>query len=132
MPHMTAVARKATDRFKGLPDTGLRNELLPILGGAAGLRDAVEQLGLLDELDSSVRDDAVMLLDAVPGTVAAALLGAVGDAVERNVPVTFVWQAAYDFEVRVWESVAGDGVGGATVMLTSPFPRHVRERDTIS
>ena len=119
MPHMTAVARRATDRFRGLPDQGLRDELLPVL------REATE---LLDGLDADVRADAEMLLDAVPGSVAGALLGAVRSATERNVPVTFVWQAAYDFEVRVWESVNAEGVGGATVMLTSPFPRHVRER----
>ena len=128
MPHMTAVARRATDRFRGLPDQGLRDELLPVLREATGLRAAVEQLGLLDGLDADVRADAEMLLDAVPGSVAGALLGAVRSATERNVPVTFVWQAAYDFEVRVWESVNAEGVGGATVMLTSPFPRHVRER----
>lgn len=128
MPHMTAVARKATERFHGLPDSGLRNELQPVLQEASGLRDAIERLGLLSDLGGDVADDAAVLLDAVPQGVATALLAAVGDAVERNVPVTFVWQAAYDFELHVWESVAGDGAGGMTVKLSTPFPRHVRAR----
>jgi hypothetical protein len=128
MPHSTEVARRATVKLNGLPNEELRGELQPVLQSATGLRDAVERLGLLTDLDSEVVEDATVLLDAVPSGLASALLAAVSDSVDRNVPVTVVWQAAYDFELRVWESVASDGVGGMTVMLSTPFPRHVVAR----
>lgn len=128
MPHMTALVRKANQKFNALPNEGLRNELQPALQSATGLRDAIQRLGLLSELDESVVDDAGVLLDAVPRGLGAALLAAVRDAVDRNLPVTFAWRAGYDFELRIWESVAADGVGLLTVLLTAPFPRHVRAR----
>ena len=128
MPHLVATVQTANVKFGALKrDATARDSVRRALQSSSTVFEAAEQLELLSDLDDQGRDDAAVLLKAIPAGLQAALLSALDNAAGRSVPVQFAWKPGYDFELQIWEATEGD-VGGMTMMLVSPWPRHLRER----
>jgi len=128
MPHLVATVHEANVAFGGPKrDPKISEKLRGVLRDASSVFDAAEKLGLLSDLDRQGRDDAGVLLRAVPVGLQKAMLSALDNAVERGLQVSFAWKPGYDFELQLSEASEGDK-GALNVMLVSPWPRHIRER----
>jgi hypothetical protein len=128
MPHIVATVEGANRAFGAIKrDATARDRVRSALQSSSTVLDAAERLDMLSELDDQGREDAALLLRAIPAGLQAGLLSALDNAAGRSIPVQFAWKPGYDFELQIWEATEGD-TGGMTVMLVSPWPRHLRER----
>ncbi len=80
------------------------------------MRDAVETVGILDQLHRRRGAEARAVLDAIPPAFDAAILAALESAFERGVPVALEWVQvdSEPIEVRLSEEPHGDGSGCAS------------------
>jgi hypothetical protein len=76
------------------------------------VRDALEAFGAIDELTDREAAEARAVLDALPAAVDEAIIAAVENAFERQVPLVLEWVERADgpIEVRVSEEPHRDGV----------------------
>lgn len=95
--------------------------LLDRVGDAGTLGEAVDRLGLYDVVDEDWRGVMSEFLASIPPAVDAAIVASARSALERGVRVSFVWQEAPSFEVRVWETSRG-GRGVVTIFIRSVEP----------
>ena len=120
MPFLIASVLLANQTFGPLegfdPD-----DVLGKIEHSGTVRAAAEALGLLDVL---TEDQAVYMrdfLDSIPGSLDAAMLGALRNAFSRGVRVQISWQPGYDFELRAWEASEGSA-GLCNLHVLSPHP----------
>jgi hypothetical protein len=73
-------------------------------------------------LDRALETAEEAYLNAWPPGLLATIQAAVADAITRGVPVQVQWAPAYDYEVHVWEALAGATSGGLILNLRSPYP----------
>jgi hypothetical protein len=128
MPRMVEMVYRTNVAFGGPGrDAKTVDRLRGVLASSRDLLGAVDELGLLAELDDQGRDDARVLFGAVPAGLQKAMVSALDNALERGLMVSFAWKPGYDFELELSEASEGDK-GALNVMLVSPWPRHIRER----
>lgn len=101
-------------------------QLLEVIGDAQTVRDGVKRLGLLEVLEPDEADATRTFLAAIPAGLDAAIVAGVRSALERGLRVAITWQAAYEFELRVWEVSAGSN-GMLNLALGSPYPEELAE-----
>jgi len=62
-------------------------------------------------------------LESIPGGVQEALRSAIKFAIDRDLPLAFAWEPAYDFEVAIWHTPDGNETkGGIKIRLRSRYP----------
>jgi hypothetical protein len=120
---MTLIMRRANRRLDGI-DRAEKIQVLAAVTDATTLGDAAERAGLLDEAGGFDGAEARAALDALPGSVSAALLAVLRDAVERDAPLVLQWKPGGAVELQVWEAMDGD-VGQIGVLLISPYGREL-------
>ena len=86
-------------------------------GNAETLGEAVQQLGLYDHVPADVHPVMQEFFAHIPEAVDAAIMGAARSAVARGMRVSFVWQEAASYEVRIWE-VSREDVGPEGGLVT--------------
>lgn len=70
-------------------------------------------------------------VDSMPVGLQRAIGAAVGSAIERELPVTFAWAPAYDWEVSIWDVAdTAQTHGGMTVLVRSRYPDDTHPLDT--
>lgn len=121
MPFLVASVLSANQVFAGL-EAWDPAELMDTIGEASTVLEVGEKLGVFAALETD--DDVAALRDflgTLPGTLDAAIVAGMRDALGRGVRAQLTWQPGYDFELRMWEVSAG-GTGLANVLLTTPHP----------
>ena len=121
MPFLVASVLSANQAFAGL-EAWDPEQLLATIGDASSVLEVGEKLGVFAALETD--DDVTALRDflgTLPGTLDAAIVAGMRDALGRGVRAQLTWQPGYDFELRMWEVSAG-GTGLANVLLTTPHP----------
>jgi hypothetical protein len=97
------------------------DDLLERIGGAQTVRDVGEALGLFDVLPVEQADALKEFLGTIPGSLDAAIIGGMRNALERGVRAQLTWKPAYDYELRAWEVSEGtDGL--VNLQLLTPHP----------
>src|ERR1700733_9550177 len=94
------------------------------LEAADTVREAVEGLGMLDELADDVVAEAHAVFDAFPAAVEEAVIAALESAFERTVPVVLEWLRDDDatIEARVFEDADPLGSGARVhISVVSPY-----------
>jgi hypothetical protein len=62
-------------------------------------------------------------LGQIPAGLQEAMRSVISLAIERDIPLAFAWEPAYDFEVAIWHTPDGrDTKGGIKVRLRSRYP----------
>jgi hypothetical protein len=87
------------------------------LNEVSSVRDAVERLSLLEELEEDMAAEARAVFAALPPEVDRQILDAVRDGLDRRVPLTFEWQENTDIRAEI---VPADGTGGVHIILRTP------------
>ena len=88
---------------------------------AGRVQDAVEATDILDQLDNPAEvAEARAVLGAIPPAVDQAILGALGNAFERQVPVSVAWLEGERIEVQVSEQVIGTGTRVRIAFMSPP------------
>jgi hypothetical protein len=80
------------------------------LADADSVQDALEAVGILDELDDDVAVEARALLDALPASLDESIIAALESAFERDVPALIEWVEGDSLAVMISEEPHGDGV----------------------
>jgi hypothetical protein len=90
------------------------------LDAADTVRDAVEAVGVLEDMEPDLVTEARAVLDAIPPAVDEAILAALESAFERGVPVEVEWSRGDVIEVRVREETHGDTERVRIVFVSPP------------
>ena len=125
MPYMSIAVAKANEIFA--PTTQFNPDVLRAnLNGVDTIAEAVDLLNVAAVMTQPLQERFGTFLGTIPASIDAAVLAAVRSALLRKIPVTFTWQAAAGFEVRIWDDAkqdnAGTWVGMVNVHLLSPDP----------
>jgi hypothetical protein len=75
--------------------------------GADTVREAVEAVGVLEELDTELVVEARAVLDAIPPSLDQAIIGALESAFEDGAAVFIDWERGDTMEVRISEEPDG-------------------------
>jgi hypothetical protein len=95
--------------------------LLDAIGDARSVREVGDALGLFDVLPVEQAEALKEFLTTIPGSLDAAMVAGMRNALERGVRAQLTWQPGYDFELRAWEvSEGSDGL--ANLQLLTPHP----------
>ena len=84
--------------------------------GADTVREAVEAVGVLEELDTELVVEARAVLDAIPPSLDQAIIGALESAFEDGAAVFIDWEQGDTMEVRISE----EPDGRVRIVLVSP------------
>jgi len=85
MPHIVATVERANRAFGALKrDTTARDRVRSALQSSSTVLDAAERLGMLSELDDRGREDAALLLRAIPAGLQAGLLSVLDSADDQT------------------------------------------------
>ena len=120
MPFMVASVLRTNEVFGALEGFS-PGDLLDAIGDARTVLDVGEALGLFDVLPVEQAAALKEFLTTIPGSLDAAMIGGMRNALERGVRAQLTWQPGYDFELRAWEvSEGSDGL--VNLQLLTPHP----------
>ena len=77
--------------------------LLERLEGVETIAQAADILSMEDLVPPEFQDPLMEFLVTIPPAIDAAALAATRSALERGLRVTFTWEPAYYFELKVWD-----------------------------
>jgi len=80
------------------------------LADADSVQEALEAVGVLDDLDDDAAVEARALLDALPVSVDESIIAALESAFERDVPALIEWVEGESLAVMISEEPHGDDV----------------------
>lgn len=123
MPYVNAAMHLANHTFAPMEEVDTARLGAP-LREAGSLVDLADKLGLFEVLAEERRTELQAFLASTPPSLDAAILAAIGSAVERGIHSQLVWQPAYDWRVEAWE-VSAEGFeapGALTIVISAPHP----------
>ena len=80
------------------------------LADADSVQEALDAVGVIDDLDDNAAVEARALLDALPVSVDESIIAALESAFERDVPALIEWVEGESLAVMISEEPHGDGV----------------------
>jgi hypothetical protein len=80
------------------------------LADADSVQDALEAIGILDDLDDDVAVEARAVLGAIPVAVDESIIAALESAFERDVPALIEWVEGDSLAVMISEEPHGDDI----------------------
>ena len=110
---------------------GERQNLLDTFEATQNLDEVVVSTGLLGDLSEDARGEVVSYLQALPGSVSAALHGVLSSVLACDVTSIVQWKAGPTPGLEVWETVETQGSDTEVhvgVLLTTPFGDELRRR----
>ena len=119
-----ALILSPLNRLLGSPDAQDYGLARAAAGGAGSVREAVEAVGVLDQLPEDVRADARAELDALPPDVDRQILESLRGAFDRGSPIELTWS-----EVGAGTPISHnmtEAAGRVRIEIVAPDGRHFR------
>jgi len=109
-PMAAAAMIPALNTMLGGRDRGAYERARSALADADSVQEALEAVGIIDDLDDDAAVEARALLDALPASLDESIIAALESAFERDVPALIEWVEGESLAVMISEESHGDGV----------------------